>query len=342
MPIRVDTRIAFATVAAVAVMSCAAPTPDNSPPHFHHLHLNSADPGAAIDYYARAFSTVTKTKVAGFDGFTTTSRLSSHPGNILVLFNSVAQVSTPATAGQSAVAHFGWNVPDARAYLGKFQTLKLSIVPMFADGRGTTVAISSDALPGYLTEKQIADAAARGVKPAGRGGFLYTDGPDGALIESYGDFPKERFTHIHMYHRHPVCAQQWYARHLGADVAATHLHLGPGQDVAAEEAADDCRKPYAEATYPAFGTEGRIREPSGYVLFDDIGLPIWPHPGELVSTRGQNVDHIALSVQNLGAALDRLRHEGVAVLQDAHDWGGTRAAIVEGPDRLALELIEAR
>jgi catechol 2,3-dioxygenase-like lactoylglutathione lyase family enzyme len=236
-------------------------------------------------------------------------------------------------------------VPDARAYLGRFQALNLAVVPMYADGRGTTVRISSDALPGYLTQKQIADATARGVKATGRGGFLYTEGPDAALIESYGDFPKERFTHIHMYHRHPVCAQQWYARHLGAQVAATHLHLGPGQDVTAdgaEEAGDDCQKPYAEATYPAFGTEGRIREPSGYVLFDDIGLPIWPHPGELVSTRGQSVDHIALSVQNLGATLERLRNEGIAVLQEAHDWGGTRAAIVEGPDRVALELVEAK
>jgi catechol 2,3-dioxygenase-like lactoylglutathione lyase family enzyme len=215
---------------------------------------------------------------------------------------------------------------------------------MFADDHVTTVALSADALPGYLTARQIADAAVRGVKPAGRGGFLYTEGPDGALIESYGDFPQERFTHIHMYHRHPVCAQQWYARHLGADVGATHLYLGPGEDATSEAAGgeDDCRKPYAEPTYPAFRAEGRIREPSGYVLFDDIGLPIWPYPGELVSTRGQSVDHIALSVKDLGATLRRLKSEGVAVLHDTHKWGDTRAAIVEGPDRVALELVEAR
>jgi hypothetical protein len=128
-------------------------------------------------------------------------------------------------------------------------------------------------------------------------------------------------------------------------VAATHLHLGPGQDVTVpgpEDGEDDCRKPYTEATYPAFGREGRIREPSGYVLFDDVGLPIWPHPGKLVSTRGQVVDHVALSVQDLGATLERLKSEGVAVLQGVHDWGDTRAAFVEGPDRVALELIEAR
>ena len=167
---------------------------------------------------------------------------------------------------QSAVAHFGWNVPAVESYLEKFRGLQLRLVPMHADAEGSLVDLSSDALPGYLTGKQITDARTKGMTPARAGGFLYVQGPDGAMIESYGDFPAERFTHIHMYHRHPICAQQWYARHLGAYVAASHLHLGPGRTE--QGTADDCRRPLAEPTYPAFGKEGRIRHPDGYVLFE--------------------------------------------------------------------------
>ncbi len=117
-------------------------------------------------------------------------------------------------------------------------------------------------------------------------------------------------------------------------MAATHLHLGPG-------GIDDCKRPLAEPTYPAFGKEGRVRQPDGYVLFDDVGLPIWPYDGQLASTRGQTVDHIGLSVQDLRATVDRLRTEGVTVLEDIHQWSDTLAALIEGPDHMALELIQA-
>ena len=30
------------------------------------------------------------------------------------------------------------------------------------------------------------------------------------------------------------------------------------------------------------------------------------------------------------------------VLEEIHRWGNTRAAMVEGPDRVALELVEAK
>ena len=336
--------IVLSLTAAAAFSSgglLAQPKPARfQPAHFHHLHLNSLNPAAAIEYYARAFSTVAKARLAGFDGFTTTSRLSSQAGNVVVLISKTE--TPPLVKPQSAISHFGWNVPDSRAYLEKFHVLKLRVVPMYADAGGALIENSADALPGYLTKAQIADARSKGTKPARRGGFHYLEGPDGALIESYGDFPAERFTHIHMYHRDPVCAQQWYARHLGATVAATHLHLGPGAPSArGAGSTDDCRRRFAESTYPAFEPEGRVREPSGYVLFDDVGLPMWPYDGSLATTRGQTVDHIGLSVADLSATLARLRAEGMEIIEQTYRWGNTRAAMIEGPDHVALELIEA-
>ena len=65
-----------------------------------------------------------------------------------------------------------------------------------------------------LTKAQIAEAKAKGVKPAGGAGFAYMHGPDNALIEYQGDMPAERFNHVHMYQEEPFCAQLWYQKHL--------------------------------------------------------------------------------------------------------------------------------
>ena len=196
---------------------------------------------------------MTKGSLAGFEGIRTTSRLASRAGNIYVLFTKVN--TPPPTQPDSAIWHFGWNTPDARRYMEKFRALNLRILPMYADPDGTVVEISSDAFPGYPTKQQIADAKAKGATPTHVGGFQYLRGPDGALIENFGNFPAERFTHVHMHHADPVCAQRWYATHLGATVAATHLHLGPtlvGDPGTAGAPGGDCKTPYAAPNWPAF------------------------------------------------------------------------------------------
>jgi catechol 2,3-dioxygenase-like lactoylglutathione lyase family enzyme len=60
----------------------------------------------------------------------------------------------------------------------------------------------------------------------------------------------------------------------------------------------------------------------------------------LASTRGQLYDHIALSVADLDAWVARLRADGVRFLEEPHRLGDTRAAMIEGPSREALELVE--
>jgi 4-hydroxyphenylpyruvate dioxygenase-like putative hemolysin len=60
----------------------------------------------------------------------------------------------------------------------------------------------------------------------------------------------------------------------------------------------------------------------------------------LVSSRGQLQDHIALSVSDLDAWADKLRGEGVTLLEPPYPLGATRALMIEGPSREALELVE--
>ena len=63
---------------------------------------------------------------------------------------------------------------------------------------------------------------------------------------------------------------------------------------------------------------------------------------KLVPSRGQVLDHIGLTYPNLDTHVPRLRREGVKILEDVHKWGDTRAAMIEGPDRIAIEIVEVK
>jgi len=178
---------------------------------------------------------------------------------------------------------------------------------------------------------------AKGVQPTRDGGFGYLRGPDGIMIENAQAGTSERFNHIHMYHEHPICAMQWYITHLGAT-----LPQGRG-GAPGTLPAGDCKQLYAPPTWPSFAKTGFVREPSGAVFFDDISISIRPWPGGgLVSTRGHVVDHWALSVSDLDSTVTRLEGEGVKFLEQIHPWGNMRAAMIEGPDRVAIELVEVK
>jgi hypothetical protein len=130
----------------------------------------------------------------------------------------------------------------------------------------------------------------------------------------------------------------WYVTHLGAS-----LPQGRGGGTPAAPTAENCKQLYAPPTWPSFAKTGFVRDPSGAVLFDDISISIRPWPGGgLVGTRGHIVDHWALSVSDLTATVARLKREGVKFLEEIHPWGTTRAAMIEGPDRIAIELVETK
>src|SRR5437016_11763876 len=162
------------------------------PPHFHHLHLNSTNPEAAIDFYTRHFSSTEKTVVAGSPAL--------RSGPVYVLFNRVTK--PPPTGPQSAIWHFGWHVTDVRKNLDVYRhSSDVKLLPMYTapDSRAEAF-VSTDPWSGSggvlgLTKEQIAEAKAKGLKPQGGPGFAYLEGPDGAIIEYQGNFAAERFNH---------------------------------------------------------------------------------------------------------------------------------------------------
>jgi len=309
----------------------AAQAPKIAPMHVHHVHLNSVDPAKAAAYYPRPFAlTATKTTFNGYEAVKT--------GNVYLLFTKVATPpQNELTGPQTSVWHFGWNTPDSRKYDENFRKMGLQIAQMWDAADGKLVDMSSDTLPGLPTQEQILEMRANSVQPTRDGGFGYLRGPDGIMIENAQAGTVERFNHIHMYHEHPICAMQWYITHLGATLpqgrAGAPGTLPPG----------DCKQLYAPPTWPSFAKTGFVRDPSGAVFFDDISISIRPWPGGgLVSTRGHVVDHWALSVADLDSTVTRLKSEGVKFLEEIHPWGNMRAAMIEGPDRVAIELVEVK
>jgi len=302
-------------------------------PGFHHLHLNSVDPDSAIDFYVRQFPASAKARWGGLPALTA-------PNSVLVLFTCVA--TAPVTSPQSAFWHFGWHVTDARRSLEGYKGRPdVTLLPLYTTDEGGSVFVSSDTWPSTgrtpgLTKAQIAEAKASGVQPTRAGGFGYMQGPDNALVEYAGNHPAERFNHVHMYQDDPFCAQLWYQQHLSAPVFAGRTSQTPLTEAT-------CKVPRGpDRSWPALDREGMFRAPAAAVVFGDVALPWYARQGDrpLVSTRGQLYDHIALSVADLDAWVAKLRSEGVRILEEPYALGDTRAVMIEGPSREALELVE--
>ncbi|HYK79576.1 MAG TPA: VOC family protein [Micropepsaceae bacterium] len=302
-------------------------------PGFHHLHLNSVNPDAAIAFYTKEYPSTSKAEWGGFPALRS-------PNNVLVLFTKVARppVSDPQI---TAYWHFGWHVTDVRKNMELYKTRsEVTLAPLYTTDEGGSVLVSSDTWPGTggvlgLTKAQIADAKAKGVQPAGGAGFAYMRGPDGALIEYQGNMPAERFNHVHMYQEDPFCAQLWYRKHLNAPV--------PQTAVLRTEA--DCKVPRgADRSWPALEQQGMFRNPTTGVIFGDVSMNWYMRQTDkpLVGTRGHLMDHVALSVGNLDAWVAKLKNEGVKFLEQPHRLGDTRAVMIEGPSREAIELVEVK
>jgi catechol 2,3-dioxygenase-like lactoylglutathione lyase family enzyme len=298
-------------------------------PGFHHLHLNSVDPERAIAFYTRQFPSTARTSWGEFPAL-------ASPNDVLVLFTKVND--PPAMAPQSAIWHFGWHVTDARACLATYRARpEVALLPLYTTDEGGSVEISSDTWPSVggvlgLTRGQIAEAKAGGVKPLGGGGFAYMRGPDGALVEYAGNHPAERFNHVHLFEEDPIAALDWYRTHLLAP-------LRPGY---APAAAPGGARRGPDRTWPALEREGMFRTPRAGVEFGDVSMMWYANQGEarLVPSRGQLQDHIALSVTDLDAWIAQLKAEGVVFLEEPYALADTRAVMIEGPSREALELVE--
>lgn len=162
-------RLALAALAASGVLAAQA--------RFHHVHLNSTDPAAAVRFYTSKFDC----EPAAFGG-----RPAVWAQKSWLLFDKVKQA--PPHETDSAIWHIGWGAEDMpavyKAQVGggtKFHTPLTDI----SDLTGT---------PGFY--------------------YAYVDGPDHALIE-LNTARHHHFGHLHLFSADAAAAAEWYAKYLG-------------------------------------------------------------------------------------------------------------------------------
>jgi catechol 2,3-dioxygenase-like lactoylglutathione lyase family enzyme len=319
--------------ALVAIAPCArgqvAQTADRAAmPQLHHVGLNSVDPERAIEWYLRVWPSARRTQVAGQPGV---------QADMLLLFTKVDRAPVGAwrddlhrSEPQSAFWHIGafTNTTDLAARL---QAIGVTHLPLFRSA----------------TDTQGVWRSGLAATPPRDGGFSYVVAPDGVLFEfTGGPATRDSFSHVHFFREHPLCAANWYVEHLG-------MELPPVRDSSGVESPrprwDPCEVPRAEATWPSLERIGTIRQPSGGVRFGNGSMSWYPRQcvaarcgrdQPLTRSRGQALDHIAFTVVGLDALVARLRAAGVRVLEGPYAFGETRAAVIEDPDGLAVELIE--
>jgi len=160
-------------------------------PGFHHLHLNSVDPEAAIGFYTRLFPSTKKGSWAGLRRSnrrttywccSTRSRCRRRPGRKARSGISAGMSPTrrrPSRASKTRRGHDAAALYDRRGRLGADQQRHLAERRQYA--------------------RPDPDADCRGpetrVQPIRKGGFAYmSGGPEDALFEIAGDYPASAST----------------------------------------------------------------------------------------------------------------------------------------------------
>ena len=184
-------------------------------PAFHHLHLNSVDPDAAIDFY----TTPVPEHVEDDVGRGARAR---SPNNVLMLFTKVD--APRATQPQTAIWHFGWHVTDARTSLEPFRSgREVKLLPLYTSTKAGPSLISSDTWPGTggvlgLTRRRLPrrrrKVSSRNAAPDSHTWKVPTARWSNTPATTR---PSASITCI-CGRMIPFCAQLWYQKHLNAPV----------------------------------------------------------------------------------------------------------------------------
>jgi catechol 2,3-dioxygenase-like lactoylglutathione lyase family enzyme len=156
--------------------------------HFHHLHLNTTDPKAAIDFYTSKFD-CEKAKFAGMLDAVWAQKS-------WLLFNKVEKA--PPWELTSAIWHFGWGAEDMKATYEKQVAAGTKFFTPLTD---------------------ISDIGGN-TGATGLFYYAYVESPDKALIE-INTARHHNFGHLHLFSADPVAAGEWYMKYLGAKRRST-------------------------------------------------------------------------------------------------------------------------
>jgi hypothetical protein len=301
-------------------------------PVFHHVHQNSTDPAAAIAQFRKIYPALMKATVGGFDGV-------QIPNVMSILFT---RVNVPAPIQpQSAFLRHVFSVPNIRELVTELRSNKMDVRPLYTL-EGTTVDVSSDTYQNATTRTAYEEAKGKGTlaPPTRTGGYIIFWGPEGVLMETTERNtlkPGEAlYSLVDMWQDDPICAELWYTTHLN-----TPARTGRGGSPAPVHTEATCKVPKSEPSFPSVEKAGTKRQPGGGAAFGPVSLNWFVSQSDtpLAPTRGQLVDHIAVSVPTLDPWIAKLKAENVRFLQQPYKFGDLRAIMIEGPSRESIEII---
>lgn len=302
-------------------------------PVFHHVHQNSTDPAKAIAGLQTIFPTLTKTTVGGFEGLQNGTTMS-------ILFTKVS--AAPPVEPQSAFLRHVYSVPNVRDLLQYLRTKQVEIRPLFTV-EGPTVDVSTDTYQNGMTMTGFQEAKQKGTlqAPTKSGGYIIYWGPEHVLMETTerATLKEAQYVLVDMWQNQPLCAQLWYQKHLNVPARA-----GRGGAPAPVYTEATCNVPKSEYSFPSVEKVGTKRVPGGGADFGTVALNWFPAQADapLAPTRGQLMDHFAVSVPNLDPWIAKLRAENVTFLQQPYKFGDGRAVMIEGPSRESIEIVEKK
>ncbi|MBI4910267.1 MAG: VOC family protein [Acidobacteria bacterium] len=150
--------------------------------------------------------------------------------------------------------------------------------------------------------------------------YAYVDGPDHALIE-LNTAGHHNFGHLHLFSANTKAAAEWYARYFGV-------------------------KPRIPQSQEPRMYRGFQVAPSASFTIDNVNVILFPakYRGHerFRTTRGTVFDHVSFSVDALDPLFERMKADGVRILEQPYKLKGSdqRAVMVEGPDQIAIEIVE--
>ena len=223
-------------------------------------------------------------------------------GDSWLLFTKVD--SPPPSELLSGIWHIGWGAEDMKSVYQK----QLDSGTRFATPITDISAMVGGNRPFY---------------------YAYVDGPDHALIE-LNTANHHNFGHVHMFSGDPPAAGDWYAKHFGV------------RALPRREKRIYNNSQIAPASFVTADHVSMIIYPVEYIRA--AAAADWKDRAEFASTRGRVIDHLGFSVDDLDATLARLRNDGVIVTAEPRSIAGGQIefAFIEGPDRIAIELLEDR
>ena len=167
------------------------------------------------------------------------------------------------------------------------------------------------------------------IAPVGRDHFYYLWGPDREVVEFYTGDRNHWFNHLHFWSDDVAEASAWYERHLGQSFRG------------------GARVPRPAEPNRVWGNEFRLDGISFLITYKDhyyvAAERRLPRGRTLEPSPGSPIDHIAFSYESIAPAYERLRRDGVEIVQPLAESAefGFNSFMVNGPDGVRVEIVEA-